>query len=100
MSNFFAGLVVVMSTLTGTAVFAAPTVPAKTAQLEKFAATMPTDSALTLRTPDRVLFRVHRQRPDADGDCADGGDHDYNVAAPQTAPQAAPGNLRAVRTIR
>ena len=91
---------VVMSTLTGTAVFAAPTVPAKTAQLEKFAATMPTDSALILRTPDRVLFRIHRQLPDANGDCADGGDNDFNVAAPQPAPQAAPGNFRVVRTIR
>ena len=89
-----------LSMLTGSVVFAAPTVPAKMAQMEKFAVTLPDDPALTLRSPARVLFRAHRQLPDAYYDCADGGDNDFTVDTPPLAPQAVLDNLRAVRTIR
>ena len=100
MSIFFFAMGALLSTLTGAAVFAAPTVPAKMAQIEKFAPTLPDDPALTSRSPARVLFRAHRQLPDAYGDCADGGDNDFTVDTPPPAPQAVPGNLRAVRAIR
>ena len=100
MSIFFAAMGAVLSTLTGSAVFAAPTVPAKMAQMEKLATTLPDDPALTSRSPARALFRAHRQLPDAYGNCADDGDNDFTVDTPPLAPQTSPGNLRAVRTNR
>ena len=100
MSIFFAAMGAVLSTLTGSAVLAAPTVPAKMAQTEKFATTLPDDPALTSRRPDRALFRAHRQLPEAYGDCADGGDNDFTVDTPPLTPQTLRSNLGAVRTNR
>lgn len=105
MSILFAAMGAMLSTLMGAAFFAAPIVPAKMAQMEKFAATLPDDPALTLRSPARVLFRAHRQLPDAYYDCADGGDdgdggnNDFTADTPPLASQAAPDSPRAVRTI-
>ena len=99
MAIFLVAVGALLSMLTGSVVFAAPTVPAKMAQMEKFAATLPNDPALTF-SPARVLFRAHRQLPDAHYNCADGGDNDFTVDTPPLAPQAVPDNLRAVRTIR
>ena len=100
MSIFFAAMGAVLSTLTGSAVLAAPTVPAKMAQPEKFATTLPDDPALTSPSPARALFRAHRQLPDAYGDCADGGDNDFTVDTPPLALKTVPGNLGAVRANR
>ena len=100
MSIFFAAMGAVLSTLTGSAAFAAPTVPAKMAQTENFATTLPGDPALTSRRPARALFRAHRQLPDAYGDCADGGDNDFTVDTPPLALKTVPSNLGAVRANR
>ena len=89
-----------LSTLTGSVVFAAPTMPARMAQIETSSATMINDSTVTLRAPDRALVRTRRQLPDSDGDCADAGISDTEVVTVKLAPQAISGNLRAARTIR
>lgn len=89
MSKFFAGGLVLLA---GFAVCAAPIEPAKFAQVEVIVAS-PVNARLKLPTLDLVLYRAHRQLPDAEFVCVDPDDRDFVVDTPLVASQSARGVL-------
>lgn len=85
--------------LAGFAVFAAPVEPARFAQVEVIVAA-PVDALLKLPPFDLVLYRAHRQLPDAAFACFDPGDTDFPVDTSLVAFQSTRADLREARVGR
>ena len=99
MSTCFAGGYVLLPMLAGFAVFAAPIEPARFAQAEVIVAS-PIDARSKLPPFDRVLYRAHRQLPDAEVVCVDPDELDSSFDTLWVASQSARGARREARASR